>query len=956
MVGRVGFNYRWNPLYARLRDQLRGGVIGQPIAVRSSFCTPTRIVPAWRQSRDNGGGVLLDLASHHIDMLRFLFDVEVIDVSASIRSIASDADTALLTLRLSNGVEVQSRFCSTAIDEDRWEILGDRGQLALDRYRCLDIELTPAGAEFSLARRTKARLNALRHLPYLLEKRRAAAHEPSFLASVESFLRAIQRELTTGADLFDGLRSLEVVEAAEQSAASSGARIAIQHAARPAPVGRQTLSKLPAASQSSHAARQVTLTPLPDGVQPAMSVILATNDNFSSIRRTIRCLAQQTVANQLELILLAPDASQLQLEKEELKPFLAYGVVEVGPIHSHALANAAAVRFARAQVIAFAEDHAYPEPHWAEALIHAHRLPHAAVCPVVVNANPRTLTSWADLVTGYGPWMAPHPGGSAPFLPGHNTSYKRDVLLSYGDRLDEMMVAEAVMHWDLRSKGHTLHIEPNARLAHTNFALFPIFMRLHYHCGRIFAAARAAHWSWPRRIIYAGGSPLLPLIRGLRSLNVIRRAQCEGCPSPLRLMPVLLAGLCMDAFGQMLGYVIGEGASSSIIADLEFNRWRFSGENQLTDTTPNNKAHAMPSTPAILHDIPSPGDSSKPPAISVILLTPDNFASIAKTIRHLRAQDVCDQLELLIVAPTFQALSLDAAAVAGFARVRVVEVGRIVTPTPAKIIAARLAAAPVVAFAEDHCYPEPGWAAGLIEAHRDPKNAAVGPVILNANPATLRSWANYIGCFARWSDPIDSGPTDQTPWHNTSYKRDILLSYGDRLPDLLDVEGLLQAELRQQGHQVYLQSSAKARHLNISRASSLIKQAFCGGRIFGDSRARNGHWPAWRRLLYIGGAPLVPLIRLRREIQMIHRIGQAGRLLPRIIPLLLAQLSAHACGEACGYAFGAGEVKKSYASYEIYRRKHITPADVAEDSRVPAKPGNPADTRRHPLNAIAATM
>lgn len=360
----------------------------------------------------------------------------------------------------------------------------------------------------------------------------------------------------------------------------------------------------------------------------------------------------------------------------------------------------------------------------------------------------------------------------------------------------------------------------------------------------------------------------------------------------------------------------------------------------------------VPGAP-VIHDIATSGDSSESPAMSVILLTPDNFASIAKTIRHLRAQDACDQLELLIVAPSFNTLALDTDAVTGFARVRVIEVGEIVTPTPAKITAVGIAAAPVVAFAEDHCYPDPGWARALIEAHRHPKNVAVGPVILNANPATLRSWANYIGCFARWSDPIESGPTDQTPWHNTSYKRDLLLSYGDRLPDLLDVEGLLQAELRQQGHQVYMQSSAKARHLNISRASSLIKQAFCGGRIFGDFRARNGHWPLWRRLLYIGGAPLVPLIRLRREIQMIRRIGQADHLLPQIIPLLLAQLSAHACGEACGYALGAGDVKKSYASYEMHRRKHITPADLAEDRRVPAEPASLTAARRHPPNSIA---
>ena len=44
------------------------------------------------------------------------------------------------------------------------------------------------------------------------------------------------------------------------------------------------------------------------------------------------------------------------------------------------------------------------------------------------------------------------------YLPGHNSSYKRDVLLGYGDRLESMMESETVLHWDLRAKGHRLYL------------------------------------------------------------------------------------------------------------------------------------------------------------------------------------------------------------------------------------------------------------------------------------------------------------------------------------------------------------------------------------------------------------------------------------------------------------------------------------------------------------------
>jgi predicted dehydrogenase len=936
VVGRVGFNYRLNPLYRRLKQRIGAGAIGQVLAVRTSFCTPARAVPSWRQARASGGGVLLDLASHHIDQIRFLFDAEVADVSATVRSIQSEADTALLTLRLSSGVEVQSLFSSTALDEDRWEIIGQRGKLALDRYRSLDVEMIPAGGEFSMALRLRNRLAALGQLPYVLAKRRAAGHEPSFLLSMASFLGAVRGEPTAGADLNDGLRSLAVIEAAEQSAAGGGAPVTLVHeplaAVNASSASARAIPAQSPATDHPHGARGrlVTATPLAEGVKPALSVILATSDHFGSIRRTLRFLRKQTVAGQLELVLIAPDAATFELEPEELGEFLAYSVVEVGPIRSHSVANATGVRYARADVIVCAEDHAFPQPGWAEALIGAHRQPHAAVGPVVHNANPRTLVSWADLLIAYGPWLEPHPGGAAPFLPGHNTSYKRELLLAYGDRLAEMMTAETVLHWDLRARGHTLRVEPGARLAHTNFGLLPIFLRVQYHCGRIFAAARAMDWPWPRRLFYAAASPLIPLVRGWRVFKALQRIRSE-CLSPLRVMPVVLLGLAVDALGQLVGYVAGPGRSGEKIADYEFNRWRYAGPGaeQSMDTPPASASAANP----VVHEIPCGAGPSAAPQMSVILVTPSDFDAIAKTIHHLRAQEGCDQLELIIAASSLADLKLNPAAIAGFGRVRVLEVGPVKAYTPAKIAAARVAGTPIVAYGEDHCYPQPGWARSLIEAHRDPNNAAVGPVVLNANPSTLRSWANYIGCFARWCEPIESGPIDQIPWHNTSYKRELLLSYESRLEDLLDVEGLLQEDLRRRGYQVFMQAQAKVRHVNISRFSSLIFQAFCGGRIYGASRARNGHWSLARRLLYIGGAPLIPLVRLRRELQTIHRIGQAQHLLPRIIPLLLAQLAAHASGEACGYILGTGGVKRRYASYEMFRRRHITAADLAEDLR-----------------------
>ena len=202
-----------------------------------------------------------------------------------------------------------------------------------------------------------------------------------------------------------------------------------------------------------------------------------------------------------------------------------------------------------------------------------------------MNANPGTLVSLADCLIGYGPWLAPIEAGEVSHLPGHNSSYTRDVLLAYGDRLDDLLEAETVLHWDLLAHGHRLFLEPRATLAHTNFALPAIWTRVQLQGGRMFGATRAHAWPWSKRALFVIASPLIPLVRLRRiwpsALRVSRRRSGGSAAQRLprwfllRLLPVLVWGLLMDAVGQMLGYAIGAGRAARRVADYEFDRMRY---------------------------------------------------------------------------------------------------------------------------------------------------------------------------------------------------------------------------------------------------------------------------------------------------------------------------------------------------------------------------------------------
>jgi GT2 family glycosyltransferase len=307
---------------------------------------------------------------------------------------------------------------------------------------------------------------------------------------------------------------------------------------------------------------------------PEMSVVIVTPDDYETIRKTIKHLRAQTIKEKLEIMIVAPSLSNLDLNESELREFLCFDVVEFGPIKSSAKARAAGVRRARAPVIAFVEDHSYPDPRWAEALIEAHQQPWTAVGPAIGNANPGSMTSWANLMIEYGPWLSPAKARIVDHLPGHNSTYKRLHLSSYGSELEDMLEAESLLHWNLRAKGYQLYLDPAAKTFHLNFSSAVSSIALRFYAGRHFASTRSQHWPSLRRFFYFTGSPLIPLIRLLRILRELRQPGRQKQLLP-RILPSLIIGLAVDGIGEMLGYALGVGDALEKLTDMEFHRERY---------------------------------------------------------------------------------------------------------------------------------------------------------------------------------------------------------------------------------------------------------------------------------------------------------------------------------------------------------------------------------------------
>jgi hypothetical protein len=303
---------------------------------------------------------------------------------------------------------------------------------------------------------------------------------------------------------------------------------------------------------------------------PDLSVILITPDCYKTISRTISSLMAQTVCERLELVLLAPSRKELDLPDEAIAAFHSIQVIESSDLRTLSAPRALGIRASRASLVAVAEDHAFPEPGWAEALIEAHRQPWAAVGPVFLNCNPG-LMSWVSLIMDYGRWIEPAAGGVTDDVPGHNSSWKRSVLVEYGDALERMLQAPTLLHWDLNAKGHRLYLEPAAKVSHANITRLRSFLLDHYYGGQLFAAVRAREWPFVRRLFYAAAFPIFT-VRKLREwLAHIRRVRLEQTLLP-KAWPLLVISAITHTLGESAGYCLGVGMAERKVFNYDARR------------------------------------------------------------------------------------------------------------------------------------------------------------------------------------------------------------------------------------------------------------------------------------------------------------------------------------------------------------------------------------------------
>jgi predicted dehydrogenase len=216
----MGFNRRRHPVYEQARQLLDAGRIGELRFVQTAFCEPVDPgrLPEWKRTRAAGGGVLLDLASHHFDLLRWFLHAEIEVVHARTKSGRSEQDEAVTELETSTGAEVQSLFSARAAHADYLEFFGELGRLRVDRHRGALVVHVPRRSRYGIRRARSRPPGGV--LAWQARRLVGAGGDPSYARALGAFVQRLRGAQVEIPSLEDGLRSLQAVLAAERLAAA----------------------------------------------------------------------------------------------------------------------------------------------------------------------------------------------------------------------------------------------------------------------------------------------------------------------------------------------------------------------------------------------------------------------------------------------------------------------------------------------------------------------------------------------------------------------------------------------------------------------------------------------------------------------------------------------------------------------------------------------------------------
>ena len=206
-MGAIGYNFRRHRAVSDAKRRILAGQIGEIISIMGLFTWSGGGVGGWRAD-PKSGGALLDLASHHVDLARWLVGRECETAQTDTRSVQNPQDTADVLLGFAGGANAMLHVSSAGgRNANRIYVLGQTGHIEVDLTQ-------PEACRVYRGEPPRSRLARLKHKLAGFDPRAllASGKEPSFALLLEDFLQACATGSPITPDFDDALAVLSALE------------------------------------------------------------------------------------------------------------------------------------------------------------------------------------------------------------------------------------------------------------------------------------------------------------------------------------------------------------------------------------------------------------------------------------------------------------------------------------------------------------------------------------------------------------------------------------------------------------------------------------------------------------------------------------------------------------------------------------------------------------------------
>jgi glycosyltransferase involved in cell wall biosynthesis len=301
---------------------------------------------------------------------------------------------------------------------------------------------------------------------------------------------------------------------------------------------------------------------------PRLSIVIPSYNAAATIESCLGALLPQCDESTAEIIVV--DSGDDDTARRVAEGFPAVRLICCAERHYPGGARNLGVARARGDLIGFIDADCIAAPNWVARVIEAHDGEHPVIGGVVGIAGARGRLDWAAYFCSFHRWMSGTPSGPMADIPACCLSYRRSVLDRFGPFGSHGFSSDTELNWRVAGAGHPLRLDATIHVSHIHHPTWRSFVRRQYTRGHAFARMRVAvqRFSPMRRLLYAGGSIVLPVLLSLRLARRVwgRRSRVPGGDlagtyrrALVRAAPLVFLGFAFWAGGELVGYVRGGG-------------------------------------------------------------------------------------------------------------------------------------------------------------------------------------------------------------------------------------------------------------------------------------------------------------------------------------------------------------------------------------------------------------